>query len=635
MSLVRLDNVHKSFNAAEVLDGVSFQIEQGDKIGLVGRNGTGKSTIFRLITGEYEPDKGRIERMRRARVACLAQLPHFSAHETIFDRVLHSFAGFLAMEKELGFLEDRITNGDERALHEYSVLQEQFTVQGGYEFRSRAKRVLHGLGFTENDFSLPVTALSGGQRTRLMLALVLLEDADLLLLDEPENHLDLAAREWLEDFLKSWERSFVIISHDRTMLNAVTERIIEIERGGIRSHKGNYEAFLADKELVLEQQQRAYERQQEFIAKEETWINRFRYKKTKARQAQSRLKALEKIERIDAPMAGMKSATFNMGEVVRSGQRVLEAFDLSMSYGDLRLYSAVAFYVERGERVGIIGPNGAGKTTLLRQLAGRLPEGRGTVTLGHKVKLGFYDQHHETLNPSNDIMKEVWSADPKLSPEQVRSFLGRFLFRGEDVFKQISALSGGELSRVAIAKLILDGCNLILLDEPTNHLDIPSREALEMALSEFQGSLIVVSHDRTLIDALVDKLVLLERGSATIHLGNYTDYRLALQAGAERYAIKPEATRSAEDVLRIRQASSKSEKADGKVQRKQRKQLKELEERIQEIEELLEQAEGQFAHVDPADYVGLQNLKDNYDGLKADLSAMYEEWERLAEELKG
>ena len=639
MSLVRLDNIKKSFNSRDVLDGVSFQIELGEKIGLVGRNGAGKSTLFRMITGEVEPDFGRVERMRKMRVACLAQLPHFMPHETIFDRVLRVFEEIIAMEEELMRLEELIASGDEEALDRYSVLQDQFSVRGGYDFRSRAKRVLHGLGFTEHEFSIPISALSGGQRTRLMLALVLLQEADLLLLDEPENHLDLSAREWLEDFLKGWSRTFVIISHDRQMLNSVVDRVIEVERGAIRSFKGNYEAFLADKELVMEQQQRAYEKQQEFLAQQESWINRFRYTKTKAKQVQSRVKQLEKVELIDAPPTAQKAVSFGLGEVVRSGQRVLEASALSMKYGELSLYQDISFFVERGERVGIIGPNGSGKTTLLRQLAGKLPQGTGVIQLGHKVKLGFYDQHHETLNPKNDVLKEVWSADPKLLPQQVRSFMGRFLFHGDDVFKPINTLSGGELSRVAIAKLILEGCNVILLDEPTNHLDIPSREALEMALAEFPGSLVVVSHDRVLIDALVDKLIVIENGRASVHLGNYTDYRAELAGKATQAGPKTEEART-QEVLRIRRGEAAAQpvekvKGDAKTQRKQRKQLKELEGQIEAMEELLETLESRFAEVDPSDYKRLQDLKEEYDGLKADLANMYEAWERLAEDLAG
>ncbi len=629
MSYVRLENVSKSFAGEPVLRAVSFRVEEGEKIGLIGRNGTGKSTIFRLILGEFEPDAGTIERMKRARVACLAQLPVLNPSDTLFDVVMHSFRELLDMEHQLRAMEDRLAQGDNGVMDKYSALQETFQVRGGYEFRTNAKRVLHGLGFTIEDFDLHVSALSGGQRTRLMLALVLLQDADLLLLDEPENHLDLEAREWLESFLKDWPRAFAIISHDRQMLNAVTNRIVEIERGELRGFTGNYDAYMANKALLQEQQQKAFERQQEFVEKEERWINRFRYKASKASQVQSRIKRLDKLERVDAPDSEASSARFSLGEVVRSGAVVLEAKGLSKAYGNLRLYENVAFQVERGERVGIIGPNGAGKTTLLRHIAGELPDCAGAVTLGHKVRLGFYDQHHEGMNPAGDIFGEISQVRSDMTPEKVRTFLGRFLFTGEDVFKPIAALSGGERSRVAIAKLILEGANVLLLDEPTNHLDIASREALESALEEFPGSILMVSHDRALIDRLVTKLVILEHGHTHVHLGNYTHYKWK-----RAEAAPVEERRSTDDVLKIRRGKKPPrDKAAQKERRKQRNQLEDLERDIAEIEEMITAIEGRFPALDPADFQALQDLTAEYEGLKKDLGDMYQEWERLAGEL--
>lgn len=506
MSYVRLDSVSKSFAGEPVLRSVDFRVEEGEKIGLIGRNGTGKSTIFRLILGEFDPDAGTIERMKRARVACLAQMPVLSPGDTLFDVVMCSFAELLEMEHRLREMEERLAGHDESILDKYSELQEAFQLRGGYEFRSNAKRVLHGLGFSVEDFDLHVSALSGGQRTRLMLALVLLQDADVLLLDEPENHLDLEAREWLESFLKDWPRAFVIISHDRQMLNAVTNRIVEVERGELRGFTGNYDAYLANKALLQEQQQKAFARQQEYIEKEERWINRFRYKATKASQVQSRIKRLDKLDRVDAPDSETSAARFSLGEVVRSGAVVLEAKGLSKAYGSLRLYGDVSFQVERGERVGIIGPNGTGKTTLLRHLAGELEACGGLVTLGHKVRLGFYDQHHEGMNPAGDVFGEIAQTRSDMTPEQIRTFLGRFLFTGEDAFKPISALSGGERSRVAIAKLILEGANVLLLDEPTNHLDLPSRESFEATLESFEGAWLAVTHDRYFAERLAEEV---------------------------------------------------------------------------------------------------------------------------------
>ena len=646
MSIVRFENVTKAFGGKPVLDTVSLRIEEGERIGLIGRNGTGKSTIFRLITGEIEPDSGVIERMRRARIACLAQMPVLNPGDTIFDVVMHSFHDLIEMEHELGRLEHDIAAGDETLLERYSHIQDEFTARGGYEFRTKTKRVLHGLGFTTEDFKLHAMALSGGQRTRLMLALVLLQDADLLLLDEPENHLDIEAREWLEGFLTTTQQAVVIISHDRRMLNKIMGRMLDLERGQITAFTGNYESFALQKAVLREQQQKAFDAQREFIEKEQRLIERFRYKNTKASFVQSRIKRLEKMERVDAPPPEAAEARFGFGEVVRSGQMVLRAEEIGMIYGSLCLYKHFSFEATRGERIGIIGPNGSGKTTLLRHLAGRLQhEGaQGKITVGHKVQLGFYEQQHESLNRTNDILGEIRSHRPDLTPEQIRTFMGRFLFVGEDIFKPVSALSGGELSRVAMAKLILGKANLLLLDEPTNHLDIASREAIEGALSDFPGTLIVVSHDRELIDKLVDKLIVVERGEATLHLGNYAEYALKLEqrrTGAEPIISK--AQRETDEVLRIRRDTPvRDEKAERSAQRtaqrneekearKKRKQLEELEKNIESMEHLIEEMESRFTQIDPADFETARSLKDEYDSMKADLKDMYVEWETLAE----
>jgi ATP-binding cassette subfamily F protein 3 len=632
MSYIRFENVSKSFAGKALFDGVSFQIEAGHRTGLVGRNGSGKSTILRLIVGTVEPDGGIIERMRKLRIGYLDQLPVLDPALTLMDAVLGAHRELIEMETRLETLAHRLAEQDPAGLDAYARLQEEFRVRGGYEFRARARQILGGLGFGESDFELPVTALSGGQRTRLRLALVLTQPADLLLLDEPENHLDLEAREWLEDFLTQWPGAFVLISHDRHMLNAVTNRTLEIDRGKLRGFTGNYESFVRHQAMLRERRHQEYERQRSAIEKEQRWIERFRYKATKARQVQSRIKRLEKLERIEAPDSAGRSARFHMGEVVRSGAVVLEAIDLAMAYGELRLYEGLSFAVERGERIGIIGPNGSGKTTLLRHLAGRLDGAPGAVRRGHKTEIGFYDQHHEDLNRGSDVFSEVRQVKPAWNPEQVRTYLGKFLFTGEDVFKPISALSGGELSRVALARLILAAPNVLLLDEPTNHLDIASREALEAALSTFPGSIVVVSHDRELIDRLVTRLIVLGHGRAEVHLGNYTNYRWRRgEAAASGPATQ---AKTMDEVLKIRRdKKSRTQKSDGRERRKHRTALEELERDIAQIEEMVAELETRFSTLDPADFETSARLASEYEGLKQDLSEMYAEWERLADEV--
>ena len=627
MSYIRLENISKSYQGAPVLENVDFRVESGDKVGLIGRNGTGKSTLFRVITGEVTPDDGQIERMKRVRIACLAQLPDVPATKSLHDIVLEHFQEFLDLEKRLGELEQMLGNGDESVMDEYGTVQEQFTITGGYEFRSRVKRVLTGLGFLESEFTLAFKALSGGQRTRLMLALVLLADADLLLLDEPENHLDLQAREWLESFLREWPHALIIISHDRQMLNAVVTRIVEVERGVLRSFKGNFDAYVAEKKRLVEAQTKAFQKQQDYIAVEEARINKFRAKASKAKQAQSWIKKLDKVERLEAPMQEQTGASFALGEVVRSGQLVMNAEDMSMGYDNLPLYSDVSFTVERGERVGIIGPNGAGKTTLLKQLAGRLKGQSGAVTFGPKVNMGYYDQQHEDHIATHEILVEFEKMFTERSREELRSFLGRFLFTGQSVFKAMNTLSGGERSRVAIAKLILSNANLLLLDEPTNHLDILSREALEDALKQFPGTIIMVSHDRHLIDGLVNKLIVVTGGSATVHLGNYTEYRNS-SSSAAAYEIVDD------DVLRIRRREVKTISTNGREEQKEQNRIKRkletLEEQIADVEELIDGFDSRFLEVDPTNYTALASLTEEKEGLSADLAELYAEWETLS-----
>ena len=532
------------------------------------------------------------------------------------------------MEKELAALETRMSNGDDEALEEYSHLQEAFAHLGGYDFRTSIKRVLCGLGFPVDEFSLPFQALSGGQRTRLLLALVLLQEADLLLLDEPENHLDLQAREWLEAFLKDWPSAFVIISHDRQMLNAVSRRIVEVRRRGLKNYAGNYDDYVKEKARALEDQGNSFERQQEYIKKEEAWIDRFRYKSTKAKAVQSRIKRLDKLERIQAPESEQDVVKFNLGDVVRSGQLVLDARDMGKSYGRLQLYQDVSFTIERGERVGIIGPNGSGKSTLLKQIAGKLQGGNGTVDMGHKVTVGYYDQQHGELTGNHDVLSEMENAFPGLRREDARKYLGRFLFSGNDVFKSVSTLSGGERSRLALAKLIRSQSNLLLLDEPTNHLDIASRETLEEALLNYPGSILLVSHDRALIDKLVDKLIIIAAGRAEVFLGNYSHYKWKEGEGTRD-------TEAAKQVMTIRTQSGASkihsDKDAIRAQQKQKKRFREVEETIADLEDKLKSIDAQFTQLDPTDYEPLSALTSERTQVQDDLNMLFEEWTTLSE----
>lgn len=629
MSLVRLENISKGFSGESLLDKVSFRIEEGERIALIGRNGTGKTTLFRLITGETEPESGVVERMRRARIVYLSQIPDAPPDSTVHDIALGSFTDLLELEQTLLDLEHRLAGEHTEALlAEYGELQHTFALRGGYEFRTRVRQILCGLGFHPDEFNLPFKALSGGWRARLMLSLALLHDADLLLLDEPENHLDMEAREWLEDHLRARPEAIVLISHDRRMVNVLAQRVIEVERGEVFSFTGNYDGWLKEKTLRREQQQRAFARQDAFIQKEKAWIDRFRYKNTKARQAQNRLKRLERMEIVEAPPPEMDTASFQLGDVGRSGDIVLNAQNLAMGYDGNPLYRGLSFSLHRGERLGIIGPNGSGKTTLLRQLAGKHAGQGGTVWMGANVSMAFYDQHQEQLNPNTDLLGEMQAFRPEWSTQLVRSYLARFLFSGDDVFKPTTVLSGGERSRLALAKLIASNANLLVLDEPTNHLDMASREALEASLADYEGTLIVVSHDRTLIDKVAERLIIVQDGNARLFYGNFSDWR---RKQAEELSGKAQSADKETSEKRQKTLESREQKkAQERETRREQRRIEELENQIASCEAEIETLNSRFATLDPADFQTAQDLKNAYDSARERLNRLYEDWTALA-----
>ena len=628
MSLVRLENIKKGFSGESLLENVSFRIEEGERIALIGRNGTGKTTLFRLMTGETEPDGGVVERMRRARIVYLSQIPDAPPESTVHDIALGSFTDLLEKERALQDLEHRLAGGGTEILSEYGEQQHAFALLGGYEFRTRVRQILCGLGFHPDEFGLPFKALSGGWRARLMLSLALLRTADLLLLDEPENHLDMEAREWLEDHLRNRPEAIVLISHDRRMVNVLAQRIIEVERGEVLCFTGNYDGWLREKTLRREQQQRAFARQDAFIQKEKAWIDRFRYKNTKARQAQNRLKRLERLEIVEAPPPEMDTAAFQLGDVERSGDIVLDARDLAMGYDGGRLYEGLSFSVHRGERLGIIGPNGSGKTTLLRQLAGRHKGLAGTVWTGANVNMAFYDQHQEQLNPNTDLLGEMQAFRPDWSGQACRNYLARFLFSGDDVFKPTGVLSGGERSRLALAKLIASNANLLFLDEPTNHLDMASREALEASLTDYQGTLIMVSHDRTLIDKLAERLIIVQDGSARVFYGNFSDWRRKQAEELSAKAAPPD--EETQEKRKKAQESREQKKAQEREARKEQRRIEELEASIAQCEADIADLNSAFAALDPSDFQRAQDLKTAYDAAHERLNALYAQWTELA-----
>src|SRR5579863_1200860 len=537
MPIVSVIQVGKSFGAERIFEDVSFQIDEHDRIGLVGPNGAGKTTLLNLLAGREEADEGAITLARHLRIGYLTQIIDFHPENTLREEMLTVFDAVRSWERELGELARQIEAAAtlsnvalrEQLLQQYADLQLRFEHAGGYIYEYKVDQVLDGLGFTHELQESPVSHLSGGQQTRAALGKLLLQEPDLLLMDEPTNHLDLAALEWLESYLNGWKGAMVIAAHDRYFLDKVVSRTIEMAFGRIEEYPGNYTKYLSLREERMERRLREYEAQQAHIAHTEEFIRRYKAGQ-RSREARGRQKLLDHLERVQRPqdfpeMHFEFNTVVNSGQVVYSTQKLVVGFPPARAGGEAKTLARVAdLELLCGDRVGLLVPNGAGKTTLLRTLIGDIPPLSGQVYPGHNARTGYYSQTHEGLNLERTILDEIRLVSV-LSEEGARSFLGRFLFSGDDVFKPIGALSGGERSRVALAKLTLQGANVLILDEPTNHLDLQSRQFLEEVLGEFEGTLLFVSHDRYFIDSLATKVWVIEDGVLIPYMGNYTDYR--------------------------------------------------------------------------------------------------------------
>src|SRR6267378_1390991 len=526
--LFRLSEVYKSYGTQDVLRGVSLQINPGEHVGLVGRNGSGKTTIFRLVNNEEPPDRGEVIRARGLRLGLLAQHIHFEAGSTVHESALAAFGHLQQIEHEMHELEHRMAEVDadlEKVLERYSDLQHQFEREGGFEYAAKAESILQGLGFERESWSLPTENLSGGQQNRLGLVRLLLAEPDVLLLDEPTNHLDVGAVEWLEEFLQGYNSAYVVISHDRYFLDRACGRIIELENGRAATYTGNYSAFLVEREERRETQQRAYENQRQLIEKTEEFIRR-NLAGQKTKQAKSRRTMLAKLERVEAVRADRSSGDFRLQAIERTGNHVLTVNETTIGYADKVLAGDISFILRRGECLGIIGPNGSGKTTFLKTILGKIPPPSGEVRWGTKVQIGYYAQQLDDLDDRNEIIMELRRvASPSATAGELRSFLGKFHFSGDDVYKHVGDLSGGEKGRLALAKLIYSRVNVLVLDEPTNHLDIPSREALEEALDAYEGTIVTISHDRYFLDRVATQILALDGlGGAEHYDGDYTEY---------------------------------------------------------------------------------------------------------------
>jgi ATP-binding cassette subfamily F protein 3 len=634
MIILSCNNISFSYGTDIILGNVSFRLLQGEKAGLVGVNGAGKSTLFRIITGQLRPDSGEIFLSRDLRVGYLEQSSGLESDKTIWDEMLVTFSPLISAENRLKQLEAGMAaEKDENRLgsmmREYDALLERFSREGGYEYNSRIRGVLKGLGFDESQFGLRIRSLSGGQKTRLALARLLLEEPDILLLDEPTNHLDITATEWLEDFLKNYRKSLIVISHDRYFLDTVTTKTIELENHRCTTYERNYTGYAEQKAREREIQQKHYELQQREIARMEAFIERQRQwnRERNIIAAESRQKAIDRMEKTEAPSRLPGSINIRLQSSRSSGNDVLSVKGLSRSFPGKELFRDINFEVKKSEKVFIIGPNGCGKSTLLKILAGKLLQDSGSFKYGHNVILGYYDQELEELDEASTVLEEVWNDNDRLTHTEIRNVLAQFLFTGDDVYKTVGVLSGGEKSRVALAKLMLSGANLLLLDEPTNHLDINSREALEEALLSYDGTIIAVSHDRYFMRKLASRVIEMSNGGIEDYRGGYSFYlehrRIPSAEGAE-------GRDRAATASKLEHLESKEDRAR---KRKLKKMLAECEDEINRAEARLAAISEEMSREDAlSDHVLLAALHDEQTGLESRLEELYRQWTELAEQ---
>lgn len=631
-------NIEKAFGDQIIVKSGSFHIEEREKVALIGVNGAGKSTILKMIMKEVEPDAGSVILAKDKTIGYLSQHQELSGDNSILDELKTAKADLIDMEKQIRMVEMELKHLTGTALEEklsyYHRLTERFEQANGYAYQSELIGVLKGLGFKEEEFNKSINTLSGGQKTRVALGKLLLTKPDVLLLDEPTNHLDMNSIQWLETYLMNYNGAVLIVSHDRYFLNRVVTKVVEIELGNITSFVGNYTAFAAKKEQLREARLKEYFKQQQEIKHQEAVIDKLRQfnREKSIKRAESREKMLAKMDVMEKPLEASQEMHFTLEPSIISGNDVLKIENLRKSFGNLLLFKDVNFEIKRGEHVAIIGDNGTGKTTLLKILNEMVPADEGSFTLGTNVQIGYYDQEHQVLDKSKSIFDEISDAYPTLTGTKIRNMLAAFLFTGDDVYKLIGDLSGGERGRVSLAKLMLSEANFLILDEPTNHLDISSKEILEHALNNYEGTVLYVSHDRYFINQTASRILDLVNHQFVNYIGNY-DYYL------EKKDILTATYTSATQFTTCTISEESDTKLDWKAQkeaqakeRKRQNDLKKTEERISELEAKIEEIDELMTHEDVyTNSMKCRKLSEEKDLLETELNELYEKWEELAE----
>ncbi|WP_142419248.1 ribosomal protection-like ABC-F family protein [Clostridium tertium] len=638
MIVLSCKDISKSYGIRDVLKDITFSINEGDKVGIIGGNGEGKSTLFKIISKELSQDSGEIFIDKNRTIGYLTQHVDLDLNNTIYDEMNLVFKDLHNIEDRLHSLEIKMAepyNEDNAAYHEkiikdYTTLQDLYSHKGGYTYKGEISRVLKGLGFLEEDFDKPINTLSGGQKTRVSLCKLLLKNPDIILLDEPTNHLDLEAIEWLEEYLKNYKGTVLVISHDRFFLDAVTNNTFEVINGHVNCYNVSYTKFIDLRKKNYEAQLKAYNLQQAEIKRQEAIIEKFRsFNREKSiRAAESREKALEKMDRLDAPDKEKEASKIQFEASVKSGHDVLHIENLAKSYGDNNLFSNLNLDLKRGEKVALIGENGRGKTTLFKIILDNLNPDSGKVILGTNVNVGYYDQEQSDLNLDKTILDEVWDEFPNLTTSKLRGALASFLFTGDDVFKIINTLSGGEKCRINLLKLMLSKSNLLLLDEPTNHLDIMSREALEDALLSYDGTLMVISHDRYFLNKVINRILELNENGIKEFLGNYSYYQ-EKKINPNRFEVLEELS-NGKTKTQLKDEKKKKRELE-KEEKTLKLKIKKIEDDISTGEEKLLSLQEELCleeiYSNPSESERVnKEIKD----LEEKIASLYEEWENLS-----
>lgn len=638
MILLQANDVERRFGADVLFHNINLQVQDHGRTALVGRNGAGKTTLLKMIAGITEPDEGTISRVKNLSIGYLAQDQGLDSQNNIWAELDTVFAPLHEEEREIHQLEKQLATLDstsdryQHVLEKYDHLQTNFKKQGGFEYESRMRGILTGFGFGEEYYDTPVNALSGGQKTKLALAKILLQAPNLLILDEPTNHLDMNVLAWLEDYLKSYTGALLVVSHDRYFLDHVVKDVYDLDNRTLRHYTGNYTQFVQHKQERLKAEWKHYDQQQKKIAKLEDFVNRNIVRASSTKQAQARRKQLAKMDKLERPTTDNQSIHFHFHSDKDSGNEVMDVDQLKVGYDDQILAGPLSFSIRKPHRVGIIGPNGIGKSTLLKTLLHRIPAISGTIKLGANLDIGYYDQEQQQLHPDKTVLDEVWDDHPEVPEKDIRSLLGSFLFVGDDVYKVVHELSGGEKARLELTKLSFQPINFLILDEPTNHLDIDSREVLESAINEFTGTVLFVSHDRYFINQVATDILDMHKDGIKHYEGDYDDYLAAINR--ESAPADPAKATAKAPVSKGKQSYQQS-KEQQRARRKLQRAVDSLEEKMAKLEEQQAQVEAEMSKPEVATDIGkLTDLQKQLDEFKAQSEEVELEWTEAAEKLE-